>query len=354
MRLTAWVRRGRAEELRRGFDSAAAALASSLDPEQEPVADRLAGLGADLSGSGRWGRRRRGARGVYVHGPVGRGKTWLVDVLLAQLPAEDALRLHAYQAARRLHREVARSAGRGVAVDRAVDAILDGVRLLFLDELHAHDPGDAMLLSRLVRGLPQRGCVLVATSNYAPDGLLPDPRHHHLVLPLIRALRDSCDVLELAGPVDHRALGEGGARPGWSSGAWLQPGSGAQLAALGLAVPTIGDRVRLQVGGRPLWALHEQDGQVQLSFAELCEGRTSVGDLLELADRYRTIVVAGIPLLADASPDARRRFADLVDVCWDRDVRLVVLARHDRVQALDAQLTDRERVTSRLQLLGSG
>jgi len=294
--------------VRAAFDVAAAALGSLLDVEQEPVDDRRTLLGDQLAGRrpGRW-RRHRVPQGVYLHGPVGRGKTWLVDVLLEQLPVDGVLRLHAYDAARQLHAQVARQAGSSGATDRAVDAVLAGVRLLFLDELHAHDPGDAMLLSRLVHALASRGAVLVATSNYPPHGLLPDPRHHALVLPLVAALEQHGDVLELAGPVDHRAHGHGGARQGWSSGAWAYPGSAAQRVALALPVPEPGDRVRLTVGGRPLWALAEQDGCVQLDFAELCAGTTSVGDLLELADRYRTLVLDHVPPLAAVTPDARRQ-----------------------------------------------
>ena len=344
----------RVRRLRAGFDVAARALESVLDAEQEPAADRLAALGGQVvAPSESWWapRRRRVPAGVYLHGPVGRGKTWLVDVLLAQLPADGVLRVHAYESARRLHAEVARQAGRAGAVDRAVEVLLDGVRLVFLDELHAHDPGDAMLLSRLVRALPRHGATLVATSNYPPAGLLPDPRFHHLVLPLVAGLEAHCDVLEVAGPVDHRARGHGGARPGWSSGAWAFPGSASQLAALGLPVPDLGDRVRLQVGGRPLWALREDGDCVHLAFDELCAGRTSVRDTLELADRYRTLVLAGVPPLSQVPDDARRRFADLVDVLWDRDVRLVVLAAGPREQVLDADLTDSARMTSRLHLL---
>lgn len=348
---------GRRAALRVGFDRAATALGSVLDDEQEPVADRLALLGAQLHSSDRrrWGFRQgfrpRPPSGVYLHGPVGRGKTWLVDVLLHQLPADGVLRLHAYESARSLHREFARQSGAPGATDRAVDILLDGVRLLFLDELHAHDPGDAMLLSRLVRALPARGAVLVATSNYPPQGLLPDPRHHALVLPLIGALRQHCDLLKVAGPVDHRTQGHGGARPGWSSGAWAHPGSASQRSALGLAVPDVTDRVRLTVGGRPLWALAEHGRCVQFDFAELCGGTTSVGDLLELADRYNTMVLAHVPPLATVTPDVRRRFGNLVDVLWDRDLRLVVLATGPPLQILDADLADSERMRSRLQLL---
>ena len=41
--------------------------------------------------------------------------------------------------------------------------MLRGARLVFLDELHAHDPGDAMILSRILLALPVNGATLVAT-----------------------------------------------------------------------------------------------------------------------------------------------------------------------------------------------
>ncbi len=341
------------QRFRGGFDRAAQALGSSLDLEQRPAADRLAALGARLAvPPPRLARRRRHREGVYLHGPVGRGKTWLADVLVEQVDGAGVLRLHAHEAARRLHREVARQSGSPGATSRAVDVLLDGVRLLFLDELHAHDPGDAMLLSRLLLALPSSGAVLLATSNSPPHGLLPDPRHHALVLPLVGALERHCQVVEVAGPVDHRAHGHGGARPGWCSGGWAFPGSAAQRSALQIGRPEASDRVRLRVGGRPLWAASAQDGCVELEFAELCLGTTSVGDLLELAQRYRTVVLAGVPPLVTVPPDARRRFGDLVDVLWDRDVRLVVLASGPPAQVLDgAAITDLERTVSRLHLL---
>lgn len=122
----------------------------------------------------------------------------------------------------------------------------------------------------------------MATSNYPPPGLLPASRHHVLVLPRIGALQEHCDVLAVAKPVDTH----GGARPGWFRGAWADPGSASQPAALGLAVPDVAHRVRLAVGGWPVRALTEDDRCVQFDVAELCSGTRSVGDLFEpLRDR---------------------------------------------------------------------
>lgn len=336
---------GSAAALRAGFEPAAAGLGSRLDLEQGPVADALAVLGAELTTPPRWhwrARSPRRPRGLYVHGPVGAGKTWLVDVLLSQLPDPLYRRVHVYQAARALHAGVAARAGQPGALDGAVAGLLDGAQLLFLDELHAHDPGDAMILSRMLLALPAYGAVLVATSNYPPTGLLPDPRHHRLVLPLVSAIEASCQVLELDAGIDHRAAGHGGARRGFSAGAWASPGSHAQLASLGLSAPEPGDRTCLTVGGRPLWTTSASDGVLQLRFDELCQRPTSVGDMLALTERYATLVLAAVPPLASVDEYARRRFADLVDVAWDRDTRLVVLTAHPLEQVLDAETTDRD------------
>ena len=91
---------------------------------------------------------------------------------------------------------------------------------------------------------------------------------------------------------------------------------------------------------------------MQFDFTDLCQGLTSPSDLIEIAERYRTVVVPQVPQLASVSPDTQRRFANLVDVFWDRDVRLIVLAAGPPAQVLDAPaITDHERMVSRLRLL---
>jgi len=279
----------------------------------------------------------------------------LTGVALDALGPADGpvLRLHAFEAARRLHAAVARDVGGSGALHRALDEALGDARVLFLDELHAHDPGDAMILSRLVRAAFARDVVVVATSNYAPQGLLPSPRYHHLVLPLVAALEERCDVVEVAGGEDYRRRGAGPDRSGWARGAWAVPGSVAQVAALGLAAPEPGDRVHVPLAGTTLPTLAVDGDAVHLHFAELCEGRTSMGDVLELTDRFRTLVLWAVPRLSTVTADAAERFAGLVDVCWDRDTRLCVLAVAPPDDVLDAQVRDRERVASRLAALPS-
>ena len=355
------ARLGEVRRLRTALDDAAEALGSVLDEGQQPVADALATFGARAAA--RPARRRtnryatrRGVRGLYLHGDVGRGKTWLASATLDALPDDGVLRLHAFEAARRLHAAVARESGRPGALPRALDTMLDGVRVLFLDELHAHDPGDAMILSRLVREVIGRGGLLLATSNYPPHGLLPSPLYHHLVLPLVDALTECCDVVEVAPGEDYRRRGNLVDRTGWSAGAWAVPGSAAQAAGLGLATPGPDARAMVRLSATTLPALGVvgdggADSEIHLDFRELCEAPTSVGDLLELTERFGSLVVWSVPLLSTTTPDAAQRFANLVDVCWDRDSRLVVLAGAPPDDVLDVEVRDRARIVSRLAAL---
>ncbi|MFD8753663.1 cell division protein ZapE [Kitasatospora sp. NPDC059577] len=362
------------------FGRAAEQRGFAVDPAQRPAAERLSRLAGELARTGLLVRRP--PRHVYLWGPVGRGKSWLVDTFLDGLATPRKRRLHFHDFFRRLHEGVAlhaadphrdRAGERVAAVDRAVDELLGDCRVLVFDEFHAHDAGDAMLVARLFRTLLERRITLVTTSNYPPSGLMPNPLYHHLFEPTIRLIEERMDVVEVAGPVDFRRerpaanARSGGGRSAdgrptadapqrFAQGARLRTGDEDGLRALGLTPPTADEADEVPVHGRPLRAAAARDAEAWFGFAELCEGLTSAADQLALAERFPTLVLTGVPPLADATPDGRRRFADLVDVCCDRDVRLVLIGADpvDGRAGDEGLLRDLDRTASRLALLGSG
>ncbi|WP_316520645.1 cell division protein ZapE [Kitasatospora brasiliensis] len=350
------------QAMREHFHRAADQRGFTLAPAQQAAAERLSRLAGELARPA-W-RLRRPPRHLYLWGPVGRGKSWLVDTFLDGLPTPDKRRLHFHDFFRRLHQGVARhdagprqSARDGAAVDRAVDDLLGDCRILVFDEFHAHDAGDAMLVARLLRTLLERRITLVTTSNYPPAGLMPDPIHHHLFEPTIRLIEERMDVLDVAGPVDFRRLAPAQDRPApsdlrFATGAVLRPG---QEAAAGLTPPGPEEAAPVTAHHRelPARAVREAEGLVWFGFDALCEGRTAVPDYLALAERFPTLVLDGVPPLAEAGSDGRQRFANLVDVCCDRDIRLILIGA-DPMTGLDPGSPlqrDLDRTTSRLALL---
>ncbi|MDF2847390.1 MAG: cell division protein ZapE [Oerskovia sp.] len=276
------------DAVRRGF---------SVDPGQEPAAlalDTLAGRLADPAPDA--------LSGLYLWGPVGRGKTWLMDVFLAAVaplvgPTSTTVRVHFHDFLRRLHGE---QFHRG-SIDAALDAILGEARLVCFDEFHVHDAGDAMLVARAVRALDERGVHVVLTSNYPPSGLMPSPAYHHLFVPTIDLLTARLDVVEIGGDRDHRRSPSEDQR-GFRGGAFVWPATDARLAAAGLARPEPAEATTVRIGSREHPALAVRDTAVWLGFGHWCAGRTAVSDVLHLADRFASVVLDGVPALGAQAP----------------------------------------------------
>ncbi|QIH99178.1 cell division protein ZapE [Rhodococcoides fascians A21d2] len=259
-----------------------------------------------------------GTKGLYLWGPVGRGKTWLLDTYFENIDVTAKKRVHFHSFFRDLHAAYFR---RNFSIDAAIDDILSTesspASLLCFDEFHVHDIGDARLITRMLDALFARGVVLVVTSNYAPDELLPNPLFHPTFLPTIEKLKEELDVVCVDGPVDYRAAGTSGSR--FASGSWsLQPARRGH------------------------------------TFAELCCAARSTGDYIHLIDTATTLTITDVPALASVDEFAAQRFANLVDVLYDRDVRTdfhALVPLHGFAAGRTGLDTD--RLVSRLSELGS-
>jgi cell division protein ZapE len=317
------------------FDDAAERAGFVLDDEQRRVAGRLAALPK--------------SRGVYLWGPVGLGKSWLTNVVFDAVESKHKRRLHFHEFFREFHAAYARHRHRPRAADRALDELLGRCRFLCFDEFHVHDPGDAMLVAAMLRALVEREVVLLTTSNYPPAGLLPNPLYHHLFEPAIALIEETLDVVELAGDRDYRSE-HGEPRSNFERGRYLWPGSAEQLLDAGLVPPSPAERRDLTVSGRTLWAEAVRGGLVWFDFAALCDTPTSTVDYLALADEYPEWVIAGLTSLN--SRDAAQRFANVIDVLCDRDLRLTLVGDRPLSELLPAgRSLDFARTASRLALL---
>lgn len=261
-----------------------------------------------------------GTEGVYLWGPVGRGKTWLLDTYFAGAATTAKKRVHFHSFFRDLHAAYFRHR---FSIDAAIDDILSmddtslQAELLCFDEFHVHDIGDARLITRMLDALFARRVALVVTSNYAPDDLLPNPLFHPTFVPTIEKLKKNLAVICVDGPVDHRATGTSDSR--FASGTWTL------------------ERV--------------PDGH---SFADLCCAARSTGDYLRMFEEATSLTVTEVPALASVDEFAAQRFANLVDVAYDRDVRVDVHALVPLSEfAVGCVGLDTDRLVSRLGELGS-
>jgi len=300
------------------------AAAVSLDARQLDAAHALDRLCANL------GRAAPGRtpRGVYLHGGVGRGKTMLLDALVRESPVP-ALRMHLHEFARDAQRFLHehRGAGGRAAADLLALDVAARCRLLALDELRVTDAYEAALFGRLLPALFSAGVVLAASSNQPPRALVAYDDA------LAAALARHCRAIDLGDGLDYRALGLALA----SRRRGLEIVAADPVHAFRELVPAGAAPCVLDAGfGRTLTVpLAWWPATCGAPFDWLCGDGRGPADYLALARRFQLVVVGAAPLLGAESrgpyADAARRFASLLDVCYDARVSVAVTTAHVRL-----------------------
>lgn len=170
-----------------------------------------------------------------------------------------------------LHRHIHHHRDQDRAVQKALDEVIRDCHLLFFDELHVHDSGDARLLTRLLERVFARRIVVVATSNYAPDDLLPNPIWHHIFEPGVALINAHMSTVHLTGSIDYRTAG-GGRVNGFAAGEWT---------TAPVTVPKRYDDTSLAVRDRHFPVLAARPGELWVTFAQVCDAPLSTIEYLE-------------------------------------------------------------------------
>ncbi|HEY7608686.1 MAG TPA: cell division protein ZapE [Alphaproteobacteria bacterium] len=317
------------------------------DPAQELAAEKLQSLFHALKGyrprqpdswKDRFGLARRAEEppaGLYIFGDVGRGKSMLMDLFYAAAPVDKKRRVHFHEFMLEIHARLhALRADRGRSANgKRADDLLPAIArdiaaetwLLCFDELHVANIADAMLLGRLFETLFAEGVIVVATSNWPPGELYSGGLQRELFLPFIALVKAKLDILHLEGRLDYRL-----ARL-MSMKVYHVPLGAAADRALDQAFRDLTDNASsapdfLNVMGRRVPVPASAKGVARFRFADLCEQPLGPTDFIAIANAFHTVILADIPRLAPERRDTVKRFATLIDVLYERKIKLVCSA----------------------------
>jgi cell division protein ZapE len=264
-------------------------------------------------------------KGVYLWGGVGRGKSFLMDCFYQAVPVRRKTRLHFHEFMREVHRELQGLKGTADPLQTLAERVAHKHRLICFDEFHVADVTDAMILHRLLDALFTHRVGIVTTSNFPPDGLYPNGLHRERVLPAIAMLKQQMVVVNVDAGVDYRRQAL------QSMGVYHAPLGDAAHAALQSAFDRVAeskaDDPVLHIEHRALACERRAGGVVWFTFAQLCAGPRSQNDYLEIATRFHTLILSGVPVMVPRMASEARRFTLLVDVLYDRRVKLVMSAQ---------------------------
>lgn len=263
-------------------------------------------------------------RGVYMYGGVGRGKSFLMDCFFGAVPLKRKVRLHFHEFMREVHRELLELQGTANPLDELGKRISKRYRLICFDEFHVADITDAMILHRLLAALFENGVGFVTTSNFHPDELYPNGLHRDRILPAIALLKEHLEVLNVDNGTDYRRRTLEQAKLYHTP---LGPEADAQMTeTFNRLAESQDENPVLNIESRQIQARRKAGGVVWFDFKALCGGPRSQNDYLEIAAQFHTVLLSDVPHMPVRMASEARRFTWLVDVLYDRRVKLILSA----------------------------
>jgi cell division protein ZapE len=266
-----------------------------------------------------------------------------MDAFYLCVPLVRKRRVHFHPFMREIHRELDELKGTEDPIGQAAAHTARRYRLVCFDEFHVSDIADAMILGRFLENVMDRGVQFVMTSNYHPDHLYPGGLQRERFLPAIELIKARLDVVGVDAGTDYRRLKMEQVRA-----YHLEE---APLANIFEELKDVQEEWHpLDIEGRTIPYRKRAGGLVWFDFHTLCGGPRSYADYVDLAKRFHTVMVSGVPRMSARQSDAARRFTWLVDVLYDERVKLVLSAEAppQELFAEGENLADFQRTVSRL------
>ncbi|KTD52726.1 ATPase N2B (nucleotide (GTP) binding protein) [Legionella quateirensis] len=267
---------------------------------------------------------KKSIKGLYIYGPVGVGKTYLVDLFYQHIEEEKKARFHFHHFMQQIDYKLRQLQGRKDPLRQIAKEIAKSTRLLCFDEFLVHDVAYAMILAELFQALNTHGVILVISSNTRPDDLYLDGVHRERFLPAIDIIKNDCEVLKLPEKKDYRM----GHQP--LLDAYLYPLNDQterdmeqQFQLLAKDFKSSGSIV---IQSREIPYIKYSSQTIWFSFDVICNLPRSQLDYLELADRFNTIFVSGIPCLTVNHTLQAIMFIHFIDVMYDRGINIIISA----------------------------
>ena len=263
-------------------------------------------------------------RGVYLYGGVGRGKSFLMDCFYNAVPISRKTRLHFHEFMREVHRELRELQGIVNPLDELAKRMAKRFRLICFDEFHVSEITDALILHRLLAALFEQGVGFVTTSNFKPDDLYPGGMHRDRILPAIALLNANLEVVNVDNGTDYR--GQALEKLKMYHQPWGELADFEMGQAFNKLAESPDEHPLLHIESREIQARRKAGGVVWFDFKTLCGGPRSQNDYLEIATQFHTVLLSDIPSMPPRLSSEARRFTWLIDVLYDRRVKLIMSA----------------------------
>ena len=255
---------------------------------------------------------------LYLWGPVGRGKTMLLQALKDSYFSH-AGQFHFIEFMQLIHKKLSEFSGNSDPLLKVVKNLSNDYKIIFIDEFQIEDIADAMIIGTLIEALSKKGTRLFISSNSHPDNLYKDGLQRSKFLQTINFINEKFFIYHLLGSEDYRlkeiARFDSSAKDGNSFG-------GVKDFLHRTFNQDITDKTEFLANNRKFNCLGCSDKALWLSFENFFSSPCASKDFIEIVKTFEWIFINNFHACNDDHIDKIRRFISFVDIAYQEKQKL--------------------------------
>ena len=255
---------------------------------------------------------------LYLWGPVGRGKTMLLQGLQDSYFSNTG-QFHFIEFMQLIHKKLSEFSGNSDPLLKVVKILSNDYKIIFIDEFQIEDIADAMIIGTLIESLSHRGTRLFISSNSHPDNLYKDGLQRAKFLQTINFINKNFFIHHLLGTEDYRlkeiAKFDISAKDGNSFG-------GVKDFLLRTFNQDITDRTEFLANNRKFNCLGCSDKVLWLSYEDFFSSPCASKDFIEIVKTFEWVFINNFHACNDDHIDKIRRFISFIDIAYQEKQKL--------------------------------
>ena len=255
---------------------------------------------------------------LYLYGPVGRGKTMLLQAL-NDCYFSNSGKFHFIEFMQLVHKKLSDFSGNSDPLLMVVKSLSKDYKIIFLDEFQIEDIADAMIIGTLIESLTNKGTRLMITSNSHPDDLYKNGLQRAKFIKTINFINDNFFIHHLIGAEDYRlreiAHFDSSANDRNSDKSvrdFLQRTFNSEII----------DITEFTVSNRVFHCLGCSDKILWLSFDDFFSSPCASKDFIEIVKTFEWVFINNFHSCTDDHLDKLRRFISFIDIAYQEKQKL--------------------------------
>tara|TARA_Y100001970_G_scaffold3704_1_gene4261 strand:- start:6744 stop:7781 length:1038 start_codon:yes stop_codon:yes gene_type:complete len=266
---------------------------------------------------------KRKKNGIYLYGSVGSGKTFLLNLFCEY--SKVGKKIHFDHLMNDLHSSINTKDHKDKSLKQYVKKLVQDIEILFIDELHVFNIVDALIIKKLFSLFKEKKIFIIVSSNFHPNDLYTDGLQRNDFLPFVDYILDRFKIIASLIDKDYRRLALNQSKTYFTP---INKDTKVEFNNLFDRLVDVSSLTSktIKIKSRSLLVKRCTANVAICDFDFLCDTNLAHDDYNNIAKEFNLIFISEIPQFFDEKRDQCRRFISLIDMLYEQNCSVVLLA----------------------------